>query len=108
MYPVIFCLKPFLIEDYGSRNQVSWYQIAADLISQGLGAELSYWSTEHNPFVMSSRSEKDLRRGRIDRRWGKVVTQRQGSACPRHISRSATTWGLHVVRAVVGGGRGQT
>lgn len=43
----------------------------------------------------------------IDRLWGKVVTQRQGSACPRHISRSATTWGLHVVRAVVGGGRGQ-
>lgn len=43
----------------------------------------------------------------IDRRWGKVVTQRQGSACCRHISQSATTWGLHVVRAVVGGDRGQ-
>ena len=43
----------------------------------------------------------------IDRRWGKVVTQRQGSACPRHIPQLATTWGLHVVRAVVGGGCGQ-
>lgn len=44
----------------------------------------------------------------IDRRWGKVVTHRDREVPVLDtFPRSATTWGLHVVRAVVGGGRGR-
>ena len=41
MYPVIFWLKPLLIGNYRSRSQVTGCQIAADLLGQGLGVELS-------------------------------------------------------------------